>query len=425
MHIVLFLISTALLIAAGRACLRAVGTIRPELILISLTSLYLAYPVKNLALAIAKDDFITFDFYRAASPAIYLHFIVFAAIAWIVLARRAGLAPADAAYVPPRGVDDPALYWQWLIRLLLVINSLFLFWSVYQVTEGQLATLLFTSDARKAFLLNQQGQGWVSLLIFFAFPLIALQERRAVRSPVVIASMAVTFLSLATIGSRLFLFGYAICLIVHFYRMTPLIAATMFISFVLFGALIYMGFSGASSVNSTYYGIIYFMRTFDGADLLNGYLETGQTLYYGVTLVQETLVTYVPRLIWHSKPFNFGGIVITGDIYPELQDVQSLRATFPPGMFLEGYANFWLLCPIFYYAVMKFLTLLSLRRAHANVYAYALYVAGAAMAATIFRGFGSFIVSLTAFSMVLLLVFVLSLPLRRIATPRQPEGHPA
>lgn len=414
-HIILFLLCTGLLIAACRACLRATS-LRPELILISLVSIYLAYPVKNLALAYLKYDFMTFYFYNVASPLIYVQFLVFAVIAWRMLLRvpaavtepGAGAAPslepaADAAR-PPRNAQSA------VALTLLVVNTLFLFWSVYQVTGAQLASLLLTSDARKAFLLSQQGQGWISLLLFFTFPLIAMQPRRAIRNPVVLACIAITMISLAVVGSRLLLFGYVICLVINFYRLTPVVAAILFFGFVLFGALIYIGFGGENSQASVYDGLVAFMRTFDGADLMNGYLESPRQLYYGVTIVQEVLVTYIPRVLWASKPYNFGGIVITGDMYPELQDVQSLGATFPPGFFLEGLANFWLLVPLFYYAVMKFLIAFSQRMRLTNIYLYALYISGAAIAATFFRGFGSFIVALTGFSIILVAAYLLSLP---------------
>lgn len=416
MHIILFLLCTVALIGAIRASLRT-ETIRSELLLISLASLYLAYPVKNLALAYLKYDFLTFYFYGQASLLIYVHFIFFTCIAWRVLLNLSSRATTPTSllqekspgYTDARGGPLPAI-----ALLLLVANSLLLFWSVYQVTGGQLGALLLTSDARKAFLLSQQGQGWITLLLFFTFPLIALQHRRMVRNPIVIGCVMMTFLALAVVGSRLLLFGYAICLVIHFYRLTPLIAGIMFLAFVTLGALIYAGFGPSNSQTSAYDGLVFFMRTFDGADLMNGYLETTKPLYYGVTLIQEVLITYIPRAFWASKPFNFGGIVITGDLYPELQDVQSLGATFPPGMFLEGYANFWLLFPVFYYAVVKFLIQLSVRKRLTNVYVYALYISGTAVAATIFRGFGSFLVSLTGFSMILVAAFLLSLPFRTV-----------
>jgi hypothetical protein len=211
----------------------------------------------------------------------------------------------------------------------------------------------------------------------------------------------------------------------RFYKITPVIAAVMFSSFVLFGALIYISFAGTNSEDSTYHGIIYFMRTFDGADIMNGYFETLQPIYRGVTLVEDVLISYIPRALWPAKPFNFGGIVITGDIYPELQDVQTLSATYPPGIFLEAYANFWLLFPVFHFVVAKFLIVLSKRRLHTNAYAYALYVSAAATSPTIFRGFGQFLVSMTAYSMITIFVFLVMLPLHGRSLGRALDWKPA
>jgi hypothetical protein len=134
------------------------------------------------------------------------------------------------------------------------------------------------------------------------------------------------------------------------------------------------------------------MHTFDGADILNIYIDGQQSrLYFGSTIMEDIFITYFPRLIWEAKPYLFGGNRITADMMPDLQNVQEIMATFPPGLFLETYANFGIFTFIFFPVLGATFAWVSDKRRLQTPFYYAFFVSLCSMSPCFFRGIGSII----------------------------------
>jgi hypothetical protein len=62
-------------------------------------------------------------------------------------------------------------------------------------------------------------------------------------------------------------------------------------------------------------------------------------LAWGSTYLSDFVYTWLPRAVFPWKPERYGAVVIQDRIAPDLRD--SVGATFPSGLLVEAYANFW------------------------------------------------------------------------------------
>jgi hypothetical protein len=87
----------------------------------------------------------------------------------------------------------------------------------------------------------------------------------------------------------------------------------------------------------------------------------------------------------------FGGIRITADMMPDLQYVQELMATFPPGLFLDTYANFSILSLMIIPAYGAIFAWVSDKKRLQSPFYFAFFVSLCANSPGFFRGIGSII----------------------------------
>lgn len=62
-------------------------------------------------------------------------------------------------------------------------------------------------------------------------------------------------------------------------------------------------------------------------------------LKLGTTYAEDILYTWLPRLLFPSKPERYGAVTVQDMVAPDL--VLNYGATFPTGILVEAYANFW------------------------------------------------------------------------------------
>lgn len=368
---------------------------RSELTLIFLTGIFLAYPLKNFFLYQDPSIFVTYPNYWSGGCygcqiSVYVSFLIFLLLFTFgyFLSSRSRFNPAIIfGHGVPIAVKSSNA-WGWMNLL----NSIALFLYVIFNTSVTSVADLLSSGVRREFLLSQVGSGWSSLLVVFTIPLLVLAYQNKGRFIFYLGFLLALF-SLLVVGSRMYLFGYLLAFFICRFR--PTLRGIFFALIIMsvIGSLIYMGFLGDSltEVNSSLM-LSFLMHTFDGADILNIYIDRGRgDLYFGSTILEDFFITYFPRIIWEGKPYLFGGIRITTDMMPDLQNVQEVMATFPPGLFLETYANFSIFSLIIVPAYGAIFAWISDKSRLQSPFYFALFVSLCANSPGFFRGIGSVI----------------------------------
>ncbi|HKM66369.1 MAG TPA: hypothetical protein VJX70_04315 [Candidatus Acidoferrum sp.] len=62
-------------------------------------------------------------------------------------------------------------------------------------------------------------------------------------------------------------------------------------------------------------------------------------LFWGRSYVSDILYTWYPRTLFPNKPERYGAVLLQDRLAPDLMEFPN--ATFPPGILVEAYANFW------------------------------------------------------------------------------------
>ena len=368
---------------------------RSELTLIFLSGIFLAYPLKNFLLYLDPSIFVTYPKYwsgdcYSCQISVYVSFILFLLLFTFgyLLSSKSRFDPATSLGNTVPIAVKPSVFWHWMNLL----NSITLFLYVFFNTSIASVADLLSSSVRREFLLSQAGSGWSSLLIVFTIPLLVLASQSKARFVFYLAFL-LALISLLAVGSRMYLFGYLLAFFICRFRPT---LKGIFLGLIVLSAIgssIYMGFLGDAlvEVNSSLI-LSFLMHTFDGADILNIYIDGGRwDLYYGVTILEDFFITYFPRVVWEGKPYLFGGIRITADMMPDLQYVQELMATFPPGLFLDTYANFSILSLMIIPAYGAIFAWVSDKKRLQSPFYFAFFVSLCANSPGFFRGIGSII----------------------------------
>lgn len=383
MHISLLFLSFFIFIVSIKKILSLRSSARIELTLFFIIGIFLAYPIKTFLLNLDATTFITYELYkhneyRLESYYLFIIFIILFMLGYIT-AKKSPISHYKHAISS-------------FFSVLNLINSIVLLLVVINFSSISSFNELLSPTARKAFLASQQGNGWSSLLFIFSIPFMVLAYLAGKRFLFYI-SFIFTLFALLIIGSRTYLFGYLLSFIVMRSNIN-IIKATLIIS--IFGVLsiyIYMGFLGDSIENvSLMQSLSFVMYTFDGADILNTYFEKPYyEFYYGYTVIEDLIITYIPRALFEEKPFLFGAIRITGDVFQNTADVQEQLATFPPGILLEIIANFGPFAIFIFYIFGYAFRRISDKNILRNPFFFTFYVSLFSVSPQLFRGIGSII----------------------------------
>ncbi len=361
---------------------------RKELIIFTIIGMFAAYPFKAYLLSVDLQIFSTYKNYNSiVDTAPYLAYIIF--MIFIMLGFLAKKTIKNEIH------NGSCIYQA--SAYMNFINSIALFLVAIMFSGITSPIDLLSPNVRREFLFSQQGNGWSSLLIVWAIPLLALGYKAGHRF-IFFISFSLVLISYLIIGSRQYLFGLLIAFLICKFQFSLKTILLVFFGFGLIGSFVYLNFLSQTTFEldiaqlNTAQLLSFLMHTFDSADILNTYLSQSENkIYYGLTILEEIFITYFPRFFWEDKPYLFGAIRITTDLFPNLEDVQSIGATFPPGLLLELYANFGLISPVILLLIGMFFAWLSDNKRLANPFAFALYVSLCAVAPLFFRGLGSLI----------------------------------
>jgi hypothetical protein len=96
--------------------------------------------------------------------------------------------------------------------------------------------------------------------------------------------------------------------------------------------------------NFTILLLTFLSATFDMQEMFSHVLSSFSlnNLYYGTTWYQDILYTYLPRALFIFKPEFFGSTLLEYEVLGRESSAIGL-ATFPLGIYSEGYLNFWYL----------------------------------------------------------------------------------
>jgi hypothetical protein len=177
--------------------------------------------------------------------------------------------------------------------------------------------------------------------------LLLLPRQNVRRWPRWIATAIVVFM-FSLLGSRLYLLGTIFSLLLFHIRASNrrwsigrqlLLIGAIGICGAGLGALL---FRGESAVHGPYDLAVRGMATFDMADTL-AVVQDSPKRYSGISVMEDTFETYVPRSLWSGKPIFYGAYRLQEVAFPGIGNEFHLRAFFPVGFLGEGWLNFGLI----------------------------------------------------------------------------------
>lgn len=278
------------------------------------------------------------------------------------------------------GSSLPSLQWRSPLVCIAVLTAVAVF-AIFAMklllAEVDLASLvLFSTEYRKELTRNWSGQGHiyfvlVNLNAFLCIGFIVLKSSRDRRPPIK--------LSLALLCAFFFIVGMMFnvvsvgrvqiiaailtpLLLFHYYvRQVPVAVQGATLGFLLLvggliGLLMISANGNLGSIND--FGILLeklvwrVSGTLDQFEFLHLANVNATHFWFGLSYVEDLVLTYVPRSIFPDKPTAYGIIRLQDQLMPHLLEYASLSATYPVGFFAEAYLNFgylgFVVVPLFY-----------------------------------------------------------------------------
>ena len=166
--------------------------------------------------------------------------------------------------------------------------------------------------------------------------------------------------------------------------------------------------------------VAFLSLTFDMSEMFQETLNNVDTFHFGSTVVEDIFYTYLPRLAFPNKPTIYGTTRLEVEVAPSLApESGSFNATFPIGIYAEGYANFGipgtflflfvtgLLLKIFYANYMGMI--LDAKVNFLSIYFLLMYVLLCGNSLGYLRGLGQFLAAFIFMTLTLVAIFVLAL----------------
>lgn len=312
-----------------------------------------AYAVVPLLEGFDESAFLSLPGYLDLPPTQFRIAAVFASGALLCLLLGASSGPREATIVaaPSRPSDSRA------VLVLALVFSLLGFASVLLILYTAGALHLPIGDilrgrARGQALATFSGRGYLSVglvLLTLAAPCWALwacarpsRLRAAVCALVLLAAM----LALGgPIGSRLFALSLPVSVVVvvhlHYRRISELQAVAAG-GLILGAGVLVLVLRGGAGDGGALGSVGLLALTLDGFNFLVNALDPEAPLLWGRSLVEDGLLTYLPRGLWSGKPEVYGFVGLQDQVVPGLLEDfgGASSATFPVGLLAEGFLNF-------------------------------------------------------------------------------------
>jgi oligosaccharide repeat unit polymerase len=290
--------------------------------------------------------------------------------------------------------------------------------------------ILFNPNARTIFMQGYKGNGHLfffiinmPLLLFIRMWATIQYTKKFSRTKtqkLIDAFLVICVLgSMALIGGRLQLLGAVIGLfsIYHYSIQTISIKSQFFAALFLVMSAGVLGvflqtdfYLSDDQVDffSPYRLLVRIYESYDAFD--NGVIALSKfdKFYFGLTILEDIFLTYIPRTIFPFKPEVFGVVRIQNDIMPSLYEYAGLSATYPMGFVAEIYLNFGFAGLI----VLPFLFGVFLKSLQNNALVSGLYLCLFAFTLSLMpmvvRGFGSFLSAIIMSLIFLKVIFMFS-----------------
>ena len=424
------LVTCTFAVASGRA------TFLSPLVFV-VTLLVFAYGIRGILTANDADRFGVFvEFYVAQDLSTFL--ISFSLFVLGTLSLIAGYASrghelVGRALPSLRITSVRRLYW---VSILFLLAGLVAFAYLLPVLLSSGAVLgLFERSSRLALTAAWQGRGPLLFLVFqgtlflvcllYAMTLQGLRLRRIVLAVVVALILAACF---AFMGSRQNLLGVLLAFLLFYHyriRIIPLSFQALFGAFaVLVGGLLglmldqqFETVQGEGGDSWLIGAFIRFGKTFDQFDMLSAYVQKSEEFFFGLPIIEDLLLTYLPRELFPFKPEVFGTVRLQNALFPHLYDYAGLSATYPIGFFGEAYANFHvagvIVLPFIFGALLRALVVRAAPTNEGSLYVVVI-VALLATGPGLVRGYGGAILAVILTVAMLKILFCFRLGERRI-----------
>jgi hypothetical protein len=87
--------------------------------------------------------------------------------------------------------------------------------------------------------------------------------------------------------------------------------------------------------------LVFFLWSFDASEYFQAALQNVRGFDLGRSWLEDVLLVFLPRAIFPWKPLIYGAVRLEAEVMPgSIPDTEFMAATYPIGMFGEGYANF-------------------------------------------------------------------------------------
>jgi oligosaccharide repeat unit polymerase len=318
------------------------------------------YLVRGVLTYSSPEEFGVFtDHYPVESYAIFLAAlgISIAGVLGLMFGYAAGNQSAIVALMPNLDFRSDANAKTVSIILLLLAFAGFSVILPLVITSG--ATLkLFSVDSRVAVLEAWSGRGQYMFLLLQSPLLIGIlmlssigQKSGATSKLFVLIAFVACAMCLSIIGSRQYLLAlFMVAILIYHYKIKkiPLPLQLLFIgSIVLAGGLLGLLLTAVildgpkpSLFMLAWNSFVRLTQSFDQFEMLSACLYRCNHFYFGLTPLEDIVLTYLPRSIFPFKPEVFGALRAQNDVFPHLYEYAGLTATYPIGFFGESYINF-------------------------------------------------------------------------------------
>lgn len=319
-----------------------------------------AYPIRGFLTYFYPNDFSVFDnYYPIDNISLFYATLClsFLGIFGLIFGYLAGAQLSDYMILPELSFrsDKNARY----VSFILVIVSVAMFSKLLpDVLSSGSAIQLFSSDLRINILKSWSGQGQY-LFLLLQLPLILTilmlsyvnSEAHALNKIFLTLIFILVALIFGIIGSRQVLLSLLMIVILFYHynvrNIQVLYQIIILISVVTTGGilgliLVSFAFETNYSIfsNILWLSFVRFTQSFDQFEMLSSCLYRCDNFYFGLTPIEDVVLTYMPRSLFPFKPEIYGTLRAQNDVLPGLFDYAGLNATYPIGFLGEGYINY-------------------------------------------------------------------------------------
>jgi oligosaccharide repeat unit polymerase len=319
----------------------------------------ISYGYKAASIIFNPSEFITFPQYfpNDIDTILYAFFLSLMGLIAFYLGYFSNLMYPLMKYLPSLGdkfVTQRRLYIA-SITGIFVGNILVVVFASITLRDLDWRNMLYNPLVRSELMANLFGKGW-AIVFMTLTPVYALgyyyctlsDGIRLTRLPAFLLVLIMGALPIMIIGNRLLFLGLLVSLMVMYhYRVKRIGSLTVLIFMIVItwaaGALGILLAPRDYSMVSPYDIARRLSGTFEFFDHFVTALANVHDYYWGLTILEDLMITYLPREIFPWKPIIYGQMRLQEAILPGLYAGGGFSSTMAMGVLAEGYVNFGLM----------------------------------------------------------------------------------